>query len=166
MSAVLSWNSTVCMAIMVAALGLASPAAGAGWSVTDAAPGMTECALETGEISLFDGYQDTRLRLSVTGDELRVKTDSNIDLSFGDVGLSVDGKTFIPADAVVDEKQVLFNSGIEATLEQFVRGQAVTVYLRFWPSYPATKRYQARFSLIGFTRAYNNYKACSNKAPS
>jgi len=166
LSGVFAWKSTGRMAIMVAALGVASPAARGGWSATDAAPGMTGCSLETEEISLFDGYQDTLLRLSVTNEELRVKTESNIDLSFGDVGLSVDGKAFIPADAVVDEKQVLFSSGTDAALEQFIRGQAVTVYLRFWPSYPATKRYQARFSLIGFTRAYNNYKACSDKAAS
>ena len=154
------------MAFMMAALSVAPLAAQAGWSAMDATPGMTGCALETKEISLFDGYQDTRLRLNVANGELRIKTESNIDLSFGDVGLAVDGKDFIPADAVVDEKHVLFNSGTEAILEQFIRGHSVTVYLRFWPSYPATQRYQARFSLTGFTRAYNNYTACSNKVPS
>jgi hypothetical protein len=118
--------------------------------------------LETGEISLFDGYQDTRLRLSVANGELRVKTESNIDFSFNDVGLAVDGHDFIAADTVVDERQVLFSSSLDVVIEQFIRGRSVTVYLRFWPSYPATQRYAARFSLMGFARAYNDYTACSN----
>lgn len=140
-------------------------AAHAEWFVVDATPGTTGCALETGELSLFDGYQDTRMRLSVANGELRVKTESNIDFGFNDVGLAVDGKDFIPADAVVDERQVLFSSGMDVVIEQFIRGHSVTVYLRFWPSYPATQRYEARFSLMGFTRAYNEYTVCSNKRP-
>lgn len=140
-------------------------AAQAEWFVVDATTGKAGCTLETGEVSLFDGYQDTRLRLSVADGELRVKTDSNIDFGFSDVGLAVDGKAFIPADAVVDERQVLFNSSMDVVIEQFIRGHSVTVYLRFWPSYPATQRYEARFSLLGFTRAYNEYTVCSNKRP-
>jgi hypothetical protein len=141
-------------------------AARAAWSILETVPGMAGCALETEEISLFDGYQDTRLRLSVADGVLRVKTESNIDPGFNDVGLAVDGKAFIAADAVVDERDLLFSSSTDAVLEQFIRGNSVTVYLRFWPSYPATQRYAARFSLAGFTRAYNNYKACNNGMPS
>jgi len=149
--------------LMFAALCVASHVARAAWFAGEAGPGMSGCFLETEESSLFDGYQDTLLQLSVAGGELRVKTESNIDLGFNDVGLAVDGRDFIPADAVVDEMHVLFSSGIEAVLEQFIRGHSVTVYLRFWPSYPATQRYEARFSLVGFTRAYNNYMACRTK---
>jgi len=153
-------------AFMFVVLCVAPLAARAEWSTVDTAPGMTGCALVTEEITLFDGYQDTRLRLSISDGELRVKTESNIDLGFNDVGLAVDGKDFIPADAVVEEKQVLFSSSTAVVIEQFIRGQSVTVYLRFWPSYPATQRYAARFSLVGFTRAYNIYQACSSKMPS
>jgi len=134
-----------------------------GWTVVDGVPGKTECVLETDEISLFDGYADTRLRLSVADGVLRARTESNIDFSFEDVGLAVDGRDFIPADAVVDEKDVLFSSGMETVIDQFIHGRAVTVYLRFWPTYPATQRQEARISLIGFTRAYNDYKACRNR---
>ena len=165
LSGVFSLETLGCRALVFAALCAVPLAVHAEWFAGDAAPGMTGCALETGEISLFDGYQDTQLRLGITDEALRVRTDSNIDLSFNDVGLAVDGKDFIAADAVVDEKDVLFSSGTEAILEQFIRGHSVTLYLRFWPSYPATQRYEARFSLMGFTRAYNNYKACRNKMP-
>ncbi len=166
MSGVFSLDTVWHRVLMFTALCIASLAANAKWSAGDTAPGITGCALETWEISLFDGYQDTRLRLSVADGEIRVKTESNIDLSFSDVGLAVDGKDFIPADAVVDETHVLFSSNTEGLLEQFIRGHSVTVYLRFWPSYPATQRYEARFSLMGFTRAHNTYKACRSKTPS
>lgn len=148
---------------MFAALGSVPHITRAGWSVGDAHPGMKGCRLETQEISLFDGYSHTQVRLSVADGALRVKTESNIDPGFNDLGLTVDGKKFIPADSVVDEKDVLFSSDIDAVINQFIRGNSVTVYLRFWPTYPATQRYKARFSLAGFTRAYNDYKVCSGK---
>lgn len=166
MTAVFSLNRNRPGMLMFAVLSIAPLAVHAGWSASDTAQGATGCTLDTEEITLFDGYHDTRLRLSVGDGELRVMTESNIDFSFDDVGLAVDGKDFVPADAVVDEKHVLFSSDVEAVLEQFVRGHSVTVYLRFWPSYPATQRYEARLSLMGFTKAYNNYKECRDKASS
>jgi len=149
--------------LLLATLTVVPCAAQAGWTVADDVPGKTGCVLETEEISLFDGYSDTRIRLSVADGVLRVRTESNIDYSFDDVGLAVDGRDFIPADAVVDEKDVLFSSGMETLIDQFIHGRAVTVYLRFWPTYPATQRYEARISLIGFTRAYNDYQDCRNR---
>ena len=160
MSAVVSLGSVRSCAYLFVVLCVAPLAARAEWSVADMAPGVKSCTLVTEEIKLFDGYQDTRLRLRVTGEGLLVRTESNIDFGFNDVGLAVDGKDFIPADAVIDEKDVLFSSEAEAVIEQFIRGRSVTVYLRFWPSYPATQRYEARFSLMGFTRAYHDYQAC------
>jgi len=164
LSGVFPLDMTWRAALMFAALCFAPLSARAGWSVADAS-GTGGCVLETEEIGLFDGYQDTRLRLRVTGEGLLVRTESNIDFGFDDVGLAVDGKDFIPADAVIDEKDVLFSSDAEAVIAQFIRGRSVTVYLRFWPSYPATQRYDARFSLMGFTRAYNDYRTCRGKAP-
>jgi hypothetical protein len=153
-------------ALMLAMLFAVPLAAHAGWTVVEADPGKTGCALETEEITLFDGYADTRLRLSVTDASVRVSTESNIDFSFNDVGLSVDGKVFIPADAVVDEKDVLFSSGVGGMIDQFIHGRVATVYLRFWPTYPATQRYEVHVSLNGFTRAYNDYQACRSELPS
>jgi hypothetical protein len=152
-------------AVILAGLWFAPLVAPAAWSVTDGGPGGAGCVLETDEIRLFDGYQDTRLRLQVSDALLRVKTDSNIDSGFDDVGLAVDGGDYIPADTVADEKDVLFRSGIDDVIGRFIRGRSVTVYLRFWPSYPATQRYGARFSLMGFTRAYNDYLECRGKTP-
>ena len=166
MAGLFTLNTVLKGALMFAALCITPHATRAAWFSDDKEPGITGCILETEDISLFDGYQETRLRLSVADGKLLVKTESNIDLSFSDVGLAVDGKNFIPADGVTDEKHVLFVSDTDAMFEQFIRGRTVTVHLRFWPTYPATQSYKARFSLMGFTRAYNNYKECLNKTQS
>ena len=165
LSGVIPLNKVWRRALLLAALAVAPYAVHAGWTVADATPGNTGCVLETEEIGLFDGYADTRLRLSVADGVLRVRTESNIDFSFNDVGLEVDDRGFIPADAVVDEKDVLFSSGMEALIDQFIHGRAATLYLRFWPTYPATQRYTARISLIGFTRGYSDFQACHNRQP-
>ncbi|MGD2056745.1 MAG: hypothetical protein PVJ15_08055 [Gammaproteobacteria bacterium] len=144
-------------------LGMRSLAAAAEWSVVDSVPGVAGCVLETEEISLFDGYQDTRLKLRVGDGVLQVRTDSNIDLGFDDVGLAVDDKDFVPADAIVDEKHIQFNAFDDGILEQFIRGRTVKLFLRFWPTYPATGRHEASFSLIGFTRAYKRYQMCRSQ---
>ena len=147
--------------VLLTALCLAAAAARAEWIVGQSGG----CVLETGETSIFDGYQDTRLKLSLTNDGLLIRTKSNIDPGFEDLGLAVDGGEFIPADTVVDEQHVLFSGDSSTITGQFVRGRSVKVYLRFWPTYPATRRYEANFSLIGFTRAYNDYKKCRDKSP-
>ena len=152
-----------CRTLAVAVLFAGSFAARAGWSVAETGAGKAGCILETEEISLFDGYADTRLRLRVAEGAVRVMTESNIDAGFDDLGLAVDGGEFIPADAVVDEQDVLFKTGNGTLIDRFIRGHAVTVYLRFWPTYPATQRYAVRISLVGFTRAYNEYQACLSK---
>ena len=147
--------------LLLTALCFMSATALAEWSVDKTAG----CALDTGETRIFDGYQDTTLELSVTETGLLVRTESNIDMGFADVGLAVDGGEFVPADTVVDERHVLFSKHSDAILEQFVRGRSVKLYLRFWPSYPATQRYEASFSLIGFTRTFNDYKQCRDNPP-
>jgi len=148
-------------AVLLAVLYAGSVAAGATWTADQTG----SCALETGDIIVFDGYQDTGLKLSLTETGLLVRTKSNIDMSYDDVGLAVDGGRFIPADAVVDEQDVLFSRNSDTIIEQFIRGGSVKLFLRFWPTYPATQRREARFSLMGFTRAYNDYKECRNKPP-
>jgi hypothetical protein len=130
--------------------------------VQSATQGQGGCVLESDEVSIFDGYNNTRLKLSLSAGKLLVVTNSNIDFGFNDTVLKVDRNEAIPADAVVDEKNVIFSAAIDPITRQFIRGRSTSVYLRFWPSYPPTGRYPASFSLIGFTRAYNEYQQCRN----
>ena len=125
------------------------------WEVVDSKSGASNCYLQTPYLKMFDGYQDTQVRLRLTDEQLQVSTRSNIDMGFDDVGLQVDGKVFIPAEQVVDHQNILFTSTIDKIVTQFKAGRSVVVKLRFWPSYPATRRFNKAFSLIGFSAAYN-----------
>lgn len=109
---------------------------------------------------MSDGYSETKVKLRLTADVLLIKTNSNIDLSFKDVGLKVDRNDFIAADDVMDEKNVVFRSELATIVEQFIKGLRVTLQIRYWPTYPATNNYQTDFSLLGFTNAYQEYKSC------
>lgn len=138
----------------------ATPFARADWSLHQGTTKNPGCALETANATIHDGYQDTRIRLNIDDRRLLVITESNIDNGFDDIGLQIDNRATIPADAVADEQNVLFNSDIATIIEQFRKGNRARIHLRFWPSYPATQRYTAKFSLMGFTRAWNKYLEC------
>lgn len=141
---------------------LAATALQAEWLLHDSA---THCALESNEISLHDGYQDTRARLNINEQRLLVITGSNIDTSFDDTALQVDGRAVMTAGRVADEQNLRFDADMPTLIEQFKKGNRVRIYMRFWPTYPATQRYELAFSLAGFTRAWNDYTACVEKAP-
>ena len=158
-------DSAILSHICIIALMLAPAAAAADWAVRQATAGSPACVLETADITVHDGYQDTWVRLNINDERLLVMTDSNIDTGLGDTALQVDGKAVIPADAAVDEKNLRFDSDMPAIIEQFRKGNRVRVYLRFWPSYPVTQRYEAAFSLAGFTRTWNDYIECREQSP-
>ena len=153
-------DSVILKHFCVIALMLASAVAHADWIVHRVTAGSPGCVLETADITLHDGYQDTWVRLNINTERLLVMTDSNIDTGFDDLALQVDGKSLVQADAAVDEKNLRFDSDMAAIIERFRKGNKVRVYLRFWPTYPATQRYAAVFSLTGFTRTWNEFTEC------
>ena len=157
-------DSVILKHICVIALMLAAAVAHADWNVRQAAAGSTGCVLETTDIIMHDGYQDTWARLNINAERLLVMTDSNIDTGFDDIALQVDGQALVQAGAAVDEKNLRFDSDMAAVIERFRKGNKVRVYLRFWPSYPATQRYAAVFSLMGFTRTWNEFMECRDQA--
>lgn len=127
------------------------------WNPPDISKG---CVLETEDARMFDGYSKTKVKLKLTAGALQIKTNSNVDFSFKDVGIRIDYHDFIPADDIVDEKNVIFRSELDTIIAQFIKGLRVTLYMRFWPTYPATDNYQTTFSLLGFTKAYQEYQSC------
>ena len=140
---------------------LASVTAQAEWSLRDSG---SACVLETGEITRHDGYQDTSVRLNINQQRLLVMTGSNVDTSFDDTALQVDGHAMMTAVSADEDQNLRFDTGMPALIEQFRKGNRVRIYMRFWPTYPATERFEIAFSLAGFTRAWNDYTACVEKA--
>ena len=124
---------------------------------------VSACVLETDEITWPDGYQDTSVRLNINEERLLVLTGSNVDMTFDDTALQVDGQAMMTAVSAVGEQNLRFDAGMPVLIEQFKKGNRVRIYMRFWPSYPATERFEIPFSLAGFTRAWNDYTACVEK---
>jgi hypothetical protein len=152
----------ICRWMLIAGLCGIPFTAYAQWTLQQDMRSHAGCVLVSGVASVFDGYNDTSLKLAVHDRKLLVMTDANIDLGASDVGLSVDKNKFIEADGVTNETNVLFETNIESIIEQFIRGRSVKLYLRFWPSYPSKGRHETSFSLIGFTKAYKSLTDCLN----
>jgi hypothetical protein len=152
----------------LAALALAGalaipPDAAAQWTIRaePAVPGRkTSCVMESERQTLPDGYQKTWAQLVVDREGVRVTSASKLDPGDADIGLVVDDGTFVPADEVTGERTAVFTTRHDALVEEFKRGLAVRVQLRFWPTWPKTSTHAATFSLIGFTRTHARLADC------
>ncbi len=119
---------------------------------------QSRCLLISESSITSDGYDSASVQLVFNGDRLLVVTDSEIDTSFADLQLAVDDKSPIRSDQLARKKMVLvFDQSIPDLVQQLRAGRQVTVYLRFWPTWPATERFAVPFSLIGFSRAHDGF---------
>jgi hypothetical protein len=137
------------------------------WTVVTLKDPLTQkerCLLKSAVITISDGYDTTPVTLLIHDDALSVVTESIIDASFKDLALVVDDNEAIKTQKVIDEKIVVFDQGVATIIEQFKKGYDATVYLRFWPTWPATQSFPAHFSLRGFTKAYKSLASCSAPA--
>jgi hypothetical protein len=153
------------LVVLVLAGSAPRPATAAEWTVrslprTDGQSGV-RCVLESSRQALSDGYQTTTAWITVDSRSVAVSSVSNLDGSFGDVGLVVDQQEMVPMDRLGGDKTALFDSHHARIVEQFKAGIRVRVQLRFWPTWPATGPHSVTFSLIGFTRAYGELSGCS-----
>ncbi len=160
----LFWSSAAHWAcIFPAASALVSTVAVADWEAKhtiDPLTSQSRCVVESIRQKLHDGYGDTEVLLQVDRQSLLVKTRSNIDASKGDIGLVVDKQEFIAMDSVDFDQNVRFEKKIATIVRQFKKGLKAQLTLRFWPTYPDTGAKTISFSLIGFTKAYEEFGSC------
>jgi hypothetical protein len=155
------------VAIVLLALALSLTGTGvaraADWTVKTVAradgPGV-RCVLESSRQSLPDGYQKTTAYISIAPRSVTVTSVSVLDGGFKDIGLVVDQREFIPMDRLEGDKTAVFDSQYDRVVEQFKVGLQARVQLRFWPTWPATGAHSTTFSLIGFTKAYDQLSGC------
>jgi hypothetical protein len=157
--------SHVAIVLLVLALSLTGTgvARAADWTVKTVAradgPGV-RCVLESSRQSLPDGYQKTTAYISVAPRSVTVISVSALDGGFKDIGLVVDQGELIPMDRLEGDKTAVFDSQYDRVVEQFKVGLQARVQLRFWPTWPATGAHSTTFSLIGFTKAYDQLSGC------
>jgi len=117
--------------------------------------GAVKCRIESEKVSVNDGYQKVTAQILVSADNVvKIVSESVFDAGSGDIGVQVDKDPFVKADKLATEKTVLFEAGASVLIPQFKAGLKARAQLRFWPTWPVTGTHDAEFSLIGFTKAY------------
>jgi len=147
----------------------AAPAVQGNWAVqrdVDRLTGRARCLLQSRVETIHDGHDDISIQLVLTADALLVVTESNIDLTYPGIGLQVDQLAPIPIDRLFKNTMVVFDRDIATIVAEFIEGYRATVSLGFWPTWPKGETQSTRFSLLGFTQAYREFRACEeNQAP-
>jgi hypothetical protein len=145
------------LAIVLASAALCAHAAEApNWEVAH----DSTCALRSAPQSVNDGYQTVQARIVVEAARVVVESPSDLDDSFSDIGLALPGQDFVRMDRVEGKKRAIFESRYADLVKAFKAGREVEARLRFWPEFPVTGVHGARFSLMGFTKAYDGAKGC------
>jgi hypothetical protein len=138
-------------------LGAAPPEPVSTWHVQRVTEASTvKCRIESEKATINDGYQKVTTQLIVTADNVvQIVSVSTFDGGSGDIGIEVDKNAFVKFDKIIADKTVVFDGPVTATLiAQFKAGLRARAQLRFWPTWPVTGTHDAEFSLIGFTKAY------------
>ena len=82
------------------------------------------------------------------------------DPGFHDSGLKLRDRDLIHVERYEGKKRAVFKTDYAALVRAFKAGREVEARLRFWPEFPITGVHSARFSLMGFTKAYDGAMAC------
>jgi len=141
----------VCGGLLVAGPALAA------WSAAlkpDPLTRQPRCLVSSDPQSTPDGYDTTPVSLIFSGASLLVVTESELDVSFADLQLVIDKNPPIRSAQITRNKMVLvFDQNLPDLVEQLRTGRQAVVYLRFWPTWPATESFAIPFSLAGFSKA-------------
>lgn len=131
----------------------------------DPVSGRDRCFLRSTTQRIEDGQGGSDIWLIFTADALRIVTRSNVDLSYADTGLQVDSNTAFPLQGLFRETNVLFDKRVNEIKQQFRSGSSVTVTLGFWPTWPVTQAYSARFAINGYSAASAALQTCDALMP-
>lgn len=118
------------------------------------------CLMLSAKKTSSDGQGTTSLQLLYNGAEFVVKTQSNIDLTYPDLGLKVDNAPILPIDYLNKDTVAVFAQEADKIKKLFIQGHKANLTLGFWPTWPKTQAYTTEFSLIGFTKTYKEFLRC------
>ena len=141
-----------------------SATAGDNWKVRIDPENRSRCLLESATHVINDGQAETSVKLVYTGNALYAATKSNIDIDYPGIGLQVDGFDQHPIDEVYMKKTAVFSKDLDKLHKQFIYGVNAKLILGFWPLLPKTKTHVIEFSLIGYTKTYQQFLKCNKVA--
>ncbi|HOB63066.1 MAG TPA: hypothetical protein PKI41_13245 [Candidatus Competibacteraceae bacterium] len=118
---------------------------------------QSRCLLVSETQNTSDGYDTTPVTLVFNGSRLLAVTESEIDPSFADLQLVIDKEPPFRSDKLAAKNMtLLFEQDVPDLVEKLRAGRQATLYVRFWPTWPATQSFSVPFSLVGFSKAYDN----------
>jgi hypothetical protein len=124
------------------------------------------CLLTSETQTTPTGHDDsTPVFLVFNGSSLLVVTQSDLDPSFADLQLVVDDKPPVRSDKIIRKTDLAFDQNTQEVAQLLRAGRQATVYLRFWPTWPVTQTFPVRFSLSGFSKAYDSLNQNCQIAP-
>lgn len=148
------WLATLALGGGLLVAGLAQAA----WTVAlkpDPLTRQPRCLVSSDPQSTPDGYDNTPVSLIFNGNSLLVVTESELDPSFADLQLVVDKNPPILTARIARNMILVFDQDVPELVRQLRIGRQVIVYLRFWPTWPATQSFAVPFSLVGFSKAHD-----------
>lgn len=121
---------------------------------------QSACLLVSAVEQSEDGQATTAVSLVYNGNLFMAKTESNIDLSYADLGLQVGKKKSHPIERLHKKTSAVFETQAPQIRDEFKKGLKAKLRLGFWPSWPKTRSYVIEFDLRGFTAAYEAFVHC------
>lgn len=135
-----------------------------GWTLDrqrDPVDGAVRCVLLSPAFTIFDGYYPAKAWLRINPARAWVETNSNIDTSYPEQGLRVDGGPLAAFAAELVDEQTAYTDA--PVLGAMAGGRTLTVALGFWPTWPKTATQTASIDLAGFADAYAALRACAKQ---
>jgi len=126
----------------------------------DKVSNTTRCLLSSQKQNFNDGYSDSKISLQLTSNSLLIKTKSSIDLTYPDVGMSIDQNEHFPLEYLFGETSIIIKKNIQQITSQLLNGKKLTVNLGFWPTWPKKETSHIDFLLSDFNKAYQSFLAC------
>ena len=120
--------------------------------------GKVQCLILSPWTDIFDGYDRTEIQIQVADATVAVRSRSNLDSSYKQQGLVVDGgELFAFESSLVNERTTYTKGPVQVAMSN---GRTLGVALGFWPTWPVTTTQHASIDLVGFPQAYEALRAC------
>lgn len=120
--------------------------------------GEVQCLILSPWADIFDGYDKTQIQIQVADATVAVRSKSNLDSSYEQQGLVVDGGELFAFEAPLVDERTTYTKGPAPVAMS--KGRTLGVALGFWPTWPVTTTQHASIDLLGFPQAYEALRAC------
>lgn len=136
---------------------------GSSWTLDKKPDHLThqlQCVLSSSQKKFHDGYDNAKMSIQITSTALIIKTDSEIDLTYPNVGIDIDNNSAFLFEKVFNKSYTLHTKKLSTLQSLMTKGHTINIKLGFWPTWPQTKTSSVGFSLHSFDKALAALKAC------